>query len=122
MQPASPWWRIGSPDRAQRSSRPMRTPRCRWAARPGSRRRAAVRRIVLPRRGGPFLHRPIGPFSSITAEEALAHPTWRMGPKVTLDSATMLNKGLEIIEAHFLFDVPYSRIEVAIHPASVVHS
>ena len=83
---------------------------------------ASVRRIVLTASGGPFLHRPIGTFSSITAEEALAHPTWRMGPKVTLDSATMLNKGLEIIEAHFLFDVPYSRIEVAIHPASVVHS
>jgi 1-deoxy-D-xylulose-5-phosphate reductoisomerase len=82
----------------------------------------SVRRVVLTASGGPFLRRPLDNFSSITPDEALAHPTWRMGPKVTLDSATMMNKGLEIIEAHFLFDVPYSQIEVAIHPKSVVHS
>src|SRR5438105_7808123 len=82
----------------------------------------SVQRVVLTASGGPFLHRPLDTFPFITPAEALAHPTWRMGPKVTLDSATMMNKGLEIIEAHFLFDVPYSRIEVAIHPASVVHS
>jgi 1-deoxy-D-xylulose-5-phosphate reductoisomerase len=83
---------------------------------------ASVRRVVLTASGGPFLRRPLDTFSTITTEEALAHPTWRMGPKVTLDSATMMNKGLEIIEAHFLFDLPYARIEVAIHPTSVVHS
>lgn len=82
----------------------------------------SVRRVVLTASGGPFLRRPLDTFSSITAEEALAHPTWRMGPKVTLDSATMMNKGLEIIEAHFLFDLQFSRIEIAIHPTSLVHS
>ena len=60
--------------------------------------------------------------TSVTPEEALAHPTWNMGPKITIDSATLMNKGLELIEAHFLFAVPYDRIEVAIHPSSVVHS
>ena len=83
---------------------------------------ASVLRLVLTASGGPFRTRPVDTFASITPDEALAHPTWRMGPKVTLDSATMMNKGLEIIEAHFLFDVPYSRIEVAIHPTSTVHS
>ena len=83
---------------------------------------ASLLRLVLTASGGPFRTRPVNTFASITPDEALAHPTWRMGPKVTLDSATMMNKGLEIIEAHFLFDVPYSRIEVAIHPTSTVHS
>ena len=82
----------------------------------------SVRRVVLTASGGPFRTRPLGTFATITAAEALAHPTWRMGPKVTLDSATMMNKGLEVIEAHFLFDVAYERVEVAIHPTSVVHS
>ena len=83
---------------------------------------AAVRRVVLTASGGPFLRRPLATFASITPSEALAHPTWRMGPKVTLDSATMMNKGLEVIEAHFLFQLPFERIEVAIHPTSTVHS
>ena len=83
---------------------------------------ATVLRLVLTASGGPFRTRPLQTFATITPDEALAHPTWRMGPKVTLDSATMMNKGLEIIEAHFLFDVPYSHIEVAIHPTSTVHS
>ena len=83
---------------------------------------ASVLRLVLTASGGPFRTRPLDTFASIAPDEALAHPTWRMGPKVTLDSATMMNKGLEIIEAHFLFDIPYSRIEVAIHPTSTVHS
>ena len=83
---------------------------------------ASVLRLVLTASGGPFRTRPLDTFVNVTPEEALNHPTWRMGPKVTLDSATMMNKGLEIIEAHFLFDVPYSRIEVAIHPTSTVHS
>jgi 1-deoxy-D-xylulose-5-phosphate reductoisomerase len=84
--------------------------------------RASVRRLVLTASGGPFLTRPLETFAGITVAEALAHPTWVMGPKVTLDSATMMNKGLEIIEAHFLFDVDYASIDVAIHPRSLVHS
>jgi 1-deoxy-D-xylulose-5-phosphate reductoisomerase len=59
---------------------------------------------------------------NVTPEEALAHPTWRMGPKITIDSATLANKGLELIEAHFLFDIPYERIEVVLQPTSIVHS
>jgi len=83
---------------------------------------AAVSRLVLTASGGPFRDRPLDTFSTITLAEALRHPNWSMGPKVTIDSATMMNKGLEIIEAHFLFDIPYSRIEVVIHPSSLVHS
>jgi 1-deoxy-D-xylulose-5-phosphate reductoisomerase len=84
--------------------------------------RDSVSRLVLTASGGPFLRRPLDTFALITADEALAHPTWNMGPKVTIDSATMMNKGLEVIEAHFLFDTPYSMIDVAIHPTSIVHS
>ncbi len=84
--------------------------------------RDSVARLVLTASGGPFLRRPLDAFASITAAEALAHPTWNMGPKVTIDSATMMNKGLEVIEAHFLFDTPYEMIDVAIHPTSIVHS
>ncbi|HVC05815.1 MAG TPA: 1-deoxy-D-xylulose-5-phosphate reductoisomerase [Candidatus Acidoferrales bacterium] len=84
--------------------------------------RDSLSRLVLTASGGPFLRRPLDTFALITADEALAHPTWNMGPKVTIDSATMMNKGLEIIEAHFLFDTPYSMIDVAIHPTSIVHS
>ena len=83
---------------------------------------ASVSRLVLTASGGPFLRRPLDTFASITPAEALAHPTWNMGPKVTIDSATMMNKGLEVIEAHFLFDAPYASIDVAIHPTSIVHS
>ena len=83
---------------------------------------ASVSRLVLTASGGPFLRRPLDTFGSITRAEALAHPTWNMGPKVTIDSATMMNKGLEVIEAHFLFDTPYASIGVAIHPTSIVHS
>jgi 1-deoxy-D-xylulose-5-phosphate reductoisomerase len=84
--------------------------------------RDSVARLVLTASGGPFLRRPIGTFASITPAEALAHPTWNMGPKVTIDSATMMNKGLEVIEAHFLFDAPYASIDVSIQPTSIVHS
>ena len=84
--------------------------------------RDSVARLVLTASGGPFLRRPLDTFASITAKEALAHPTWNMGPKVTINSATMMNKGLEVIEAHFLFDTPYDMIDVAIHPTSIVHS
>ena len=81
-----------------------------------------VRRIVLTGSGGPLRKRDLGTFRGITVEEALAHPTWKMGPKITIDSATMMNKGLEVIEAHFLFGLPPSRIDVVIHPQSVIHS
>ncbi|MBJ7610247.1 MAG: 1-deoxy-D-xylulose-5-phosphate reductoisomerase [Candidatus Dormibacteraeota bacterium] len=85
-------------------------------------RPTSVRRLVLTASGGPFREREPGTFATISVAEALRHPTWSMGPKVTIDSATMMNKGLEIIEAHFLFDVPYSRVGVLIHPPSIVHS
>ncbi|HYY46087.1 MAG TPA: 1-deoxy-D-xylulose-5-phosphate reductoisomerase [Candidatus Angelobacter sp.] len=81
-----------------------------------------IRRLILTGSGGPFLRRPLETLETVTITEALAHPRWKMGPKITVDSATMMNKGLEIIEAHFLFDVPYSAIDVIVHPESVVHS
>lgn len=83
---------------------------------------ASVRSLVLTASGGPFRERDPHTFAAITVEEALRHPTWNMGPKVTIDSATMMNKGLEIIEAHFLFEVPYTSIAVVVHPRSIVHS
>src|SRR5438132_8626558 len=82
----------------------------------------AVRRVILTGSGGPFLRRPLETLETVTIAEALTHPRWKMGPKITVDSATMMNKGLEIIEAHFLFDVPYTGIDVVVHPQSVVHS
>jgi 1-deoxy-D-xylulose-5-phosphate reductoisomerase len=78
--------------------------------------------VVLTASGGPFRGRTREELGDVTPEEALAHPTWNMGRKITVDSATLANKGLELIEAHFLFDLPYDRIEVAIHPTSVVHA
>jgi 1-deoxy-D-xylulose-5-phosphate reductoisomerase len=84
--------------------------------------RDQVRGLVLTASGGPFRGRSRGELDDVTPEDALAHPTWRMGPKITVDSATLANKGLELLEAHFLFDLPYDRIEVAIHPTSVVHA
>jgi 1-deoxy-D-xylulose-5-phosphate reductoisomerase len=86
------------------------------------RRREDVRRLILTASGGPFRDRARESFFRITREEALAHPTWRMGPKITIDSATLMNKGLEVIEARWLFGVEASRIDVLIHPQSVVHS
>ena len=77
---------------------------------------------MLTGSGGPFRTRDLSTFGSITIDDALAHPTWKMGPKITIDSATMMNKGLEIIEARFLFDVEPARIGVLIHPQSLVHS
>ena len=77
--------------------------------------------IVLTASGGPFRNRPLDQLVSVSVEEALAHPTWSMGPKITIDSATLANKGLELIEAHYLFGLPYERIEVVVHPTSVVH-
>ena len=81
-----------------------------------------VRRLVLTASGGPFRTTPIETLASVTAADALSHPTWKMGRKITVDSATMMNKGLEVIEAHWLFDMPADRIDVVIHPQSVVHS
>ncbi len=81
-----------------------------------------VRKILLTGSGGPFRELPIEKFKSITKEQALNHPTWNMGPKITIDSATMMNKGLEIIEAVRLFDIPADKIEVVIHPESIIHS
>jgi len=81
-----------------------------------------VQRIILTASGGPFLHRDLASFGDISIEAALAHPTWRMGSKISIDSATMMNKGLEVIEAHHLFDVHVDRIDIAIHPQSIVHS
>ncbi|HST14793.1 MAG TPA: 1-deoxy-D-xylulose-5-phosphate reductoisomerase [Gaiellaceae bacterium] len=77
--------------------------------------------IVLTASGGPFRGRAREELADVTPAEALAHPTWNMGAKITVDSATLANKGLEVIEAHFLFGVPYSRIEVVVHPTSIVH-
>jgi 1-deoxy-D-xylulose-5-phosphate reductoisomerase len=81
-----------------------------------------VRRIVLTASGGPFRETPSNEFSNITVEQALKHPTWNMGPKITIDSATLFNKGLEMIEAHWLFGVKMAQLEVVIHPQSIVHS
>jgi 1-deoxy-D-xylulose-5-phosphate reductoisomerase len=81
-----------------------------------------VARIVLTASGGPFRGRTRDELSTVTVAEALEHPTWAMGPKITVDSSTLMNKGLEVIEAHELFGVPYERIEVVVHPQSVVHS
>ena len=83
--------------------------------------RRAIARVTLTASGGPFLDGPAD-LSAVTPAMAMRHPTWRMGPKVTVDSATMMNKGFEIIEARWLFDVPYDAIDVVIHPESIVHS
>ena len=81
----------------------------------------SVDSIVLTASGGPFRGRTRAELEDVTPAEALAHPTWAMGPKITVDSATLANKGLELIEAHFLFGLPYDRIEVVVHPTSIVH-
>jgi 1-deoxy-D-xylulose-5-phosphate reductoisomerase len=82
----------------------------------------SVERLILTASGGPFRTRARAELQRVTAREALAHPTWRMGSKISIDSATLMNKGLEVIEAHWLFDIPAERIAVVIHPQSVVHS
>jgi 1-deoxy-D-xylulose-5-phosphate reductoisomerase len=81
-----------------------------------------VARIVLTASGGPFRGRRANDLAEVGVEQALAHPTWKMGPKITIDSSTLMNKGLEVIEAHELFGTDYDRIEVVVHPQSVVHS
>ncbi|HZV12388.1 MAG TPA: 1-deoxy-D-xylulose-5-phosphate reductoisomerase [Candidatus Kapabacteria bacterium] len=84
--------------------------------------RSGVKRLILTASGGPFLNKPQGSFESATVEEALNHPNWKMGKKITIDSATLMNKGLEVHEARWLFDMPPERIDVLVHPQSVVHS
>lgn len=86
------------------------------------RRSDEVRRVILTASGGPFRDWPAERLARATVQDALLHPTWRMGRKITVDSATLANKALEVIEAHYLFDLPYDRIEVIVHPQSVVHS
>jgi 1-deoxy-D-xylulose-5-phosphate reductoisomerase len=84
--------------------------------------RASVEKITLTASGGPLLHRPLATMKDVTPEEAVNHPRWSMGAKISVDSATMMNKGLELIEAHYLFAMPPSQIEVLVHPESIVHS
>ncbi len=81
-----------------------------------------IKKIVITASGGPFLKTSADKFPKLTAKEALKHPTWSMGPKITIDSASLMNKGFEVIEAHYLFGLDYSKIEVIIHPQSIIHS
>jgi 1-deoxy-D-xylulose-5-phosphate reductoisomerase len=81
-----------------------------------------ISRVILTASGGPFLHVPVSDLENVTLDQALSHPTWKMGGKITIDSATMMNKGLEVIEAHWLFDIDYAKIDIVIHPESIVHS
>ena len=90
---------------------------CLGTGRPGD-----LARLILTASGGPFLRTPVDELAGVTVERALAHPNWSMGSKITIDSATLMNKGLEVIEAHHLFTVPYDRIEVVIHREQIVHS
>ena len=83
---------------------------------------ASVARLILTASGGPFLNTPEQELENVTAEQALKHPNWKMGNKITIDSATLMNKGLEVIEAHWLFNLPPERIDVVIHPQSIIHS
>ena len=85
-------------------------------------RPGTIDRLVLTASGGPFRGRTHAELADVTVEEALAHPTWAMGGKITIDSATLMNKGLELIEAHHLFGTPYDRIDVVVHPQSIIHS
>ena len=84
--------------------------------------RSNIAKLILTASGGPFLNVPVETFSSLTVEEALNHPKWKMGKKISIDSSTLMNKGLEVIEAHWLFGIPADRISVVIHPQSVIHS
>lgn len=88
----------------------------------GNARRREVKRIILTASGGPFRETGLAELEGVTAEMALRHPTWNMGSKISIDSATLANKALEVIEAHFLYGLPYDRIDVVVHPTSIVHS
>jgi 1-deoxy-D-xylulose-5-phosphate reductoisomerase len=87
-----------------------------------SERPGTVDRLIITASGGPFRGRTASELEEVTVQQALAHPTWQMGGKITIDSATLMNKGLEVIEAHHLFGTPYERIEVVVHPQSIIHS
>ena len=91
-----------------------------WQCLNGEKQKAA--RLILTASGGPFLHYSPARLNKVTVEQALKHPSWQMGRKVTIDSATLMNKGLEVIEAHWLFDMPFESIRVLIHPQSIIHS
>jgi len=88
----------------------------------GSRPRSEIRRVIITASGGPFREWSVDRIANATVDDALKHPTWRMGRKITIDSATLANKALEVIEAHHLFGLPYDRIDVVVHPQSIVHS
>ena len=81
-----------------------------------------VSRVAVTASGGPFRERPLGELAAVTPDEALRHPTWKMGPKVTIDSATLANKGYEVVETHWLYGIPYERIDIVVHPESVIHA
>jgi 1-deoxy-D-xylulose-5-phosphate reductoisomerase len=89
-----------------------------WQCLNGEERRD-VSKLILTASGGPFRQSTLAQLAAVTPKDALNHPTWRMGIKVTIDSATLMNKGMEVIEAHWLFDIPYSQIEVVVHPQSM---
>ena len=91
-----------------------------WQCLEGEKQKAG--RIILTASGGPFLHYSLSRLAKVTPEQALKHPSWRMGKKVTIDSATLMNKGLEVIEARWLFDMPFDNIRILIHPQSIIHS
>ncbi len=95
---------------------------CLWAAGPSGYDPSAVRRLIVTASGGPFRGRARADMTEVTPEQALRHPTWDMGPVITLNSATLVNKGLEVIEANLLFDIPFDRIVVVVHPQSMIHS
>jgi 1-deoxy-D-xylulose-5-phosphate reductoisomerase len=95
---------------------------CLWAAGPSGEDARAVRRLIMTASGGPFRGMSRAELADVTPEMALNHPTWNMGPVITINSATLVNKGLEVIEAHLLFDIEFDRIDVVVHPQSVVHS
>ncbi len=91
-----------------------------WQCLEGEKEKPA--RIILTASGGPFYHHSPARLDKVTVEQALKHPSWRMGKKVTIDSATLMNKGLEVIEAHWLFDIPFDSISILVHPQSIIHS
>ncbi|GAB2913903.1 1-deoxy-D-xylulose-5-phosphate reductoisomerase [Nonomuraea fastidiosa] len=95
---------------------------CLWAAGPDGYDPSQVKQLVITASGGPFRGMKREEMADVTPEMALAHPTWSMGPYITINSATLVNKGLEVIEAHLLFDLPFDRIEVVVHPQSIIHS
>jgi 1-deoxy-D-xylulose-5-phosphate reductoisomerase len=95
---------------------------CLWASGPGGHAPESVKQLVITASGGPFRGMKRDEMADVTPEMALAHPTWSMGPMITINSATLVNKGLEVIEAHLLFDLGFDRIEVVVHPQSIIHS